>query len=351
MAVVGEYQRTRLSVSKPLWVRLRYFLALWALKAAMHLYLIYASRKLFQPNNPNKPTYTKQYPSRPELLAHVYIPASYKPGSKPLPLLVDVHGGGFAIGHPLLDAADNAAFAHQHGFVVVSLTYRLAPWHPWPVPVHDVAALITDVLSDEELPVDKQRAVAIGYSAGGNLVLTSLQMRGLYEKFKAVVAIYPVTDFAIDPAERWAARTPHPSGREDSLAKTWWQFTWGYVPPATRMANPLLSPRYAERRKLPRSVYVLGCEYDMLCSDARNLAEDMADQEAEDSGAERRDLADHGNPGWDCGRVRWRMVRSVEHGFNLIAHRKTGEEHALYQRKTEEMRNDIVEWIRTVAFQ
>ena len=135
------------------------------------------------------------------------------------------------------------------------------------------------------------------------------------------------------------------------MAKTSPQFTWAYVSRETWLADPLLSPRYAERRKLPQSLFILGCEYDMLCSDARHLAEDVADQEAQESGVERRDLTEQDYQGWECGRVRWQMVRGVEHGFNLIARRKTDKEHTLYMRKTEMMRENIVEWIHRVALQ
>ncbi|ORY10156.1 hypothetical protein BCR34DRAFT_615333 [Clohesyomyces aquaticus] len=66
----------------------------------------------------------------------IFIPKSYKPGDAPLPLLIDIHGGGFCIAEPVSDDVDNVILAHTHGFCVVSILYRLGPKYKWPIAVY-----------------------------------------------------------------------------------------------------------------------------------------------------------------------------------------------------------------------
>ena len=65
---------------------------------------------------------------------------------RPAPVLVFVHGGGFVMGDkrsPELPFYDNIGnFAVGLGYVGVTITYRLAPAHPWPAGSQDVAAAV-----------------------------------------------------------------------------------------------------------------------------------------------------------------------------------------------------------------
>ncbi|HEY0339712.1 MAG TPA: alpha/beta hydrolase, partial [Steroidobacteraceae bacterium] len=91
------------------------------------------------------------------------------------PLLVFVHGGGFVAGDkrsPTLPFYDNVGdFAVRAGFVGVTMTYRLAPAHPWPAGSEDVAAAVkwlrANVVSRGGNP---RRIFLIGQSAGATHV-------------------------------------------------------------------------------------------------------------------------------------------------------------------------------------
>ncbi|WP_333618034.1 alpha/beta hydrolase, partial [Dietzia sp.] len=79
-----------------------------------------------------------------------------------LPLLVYVHGGGFAVGN--LDSHDAVCryIARRGGLAVLSIDYRLAPEHRYPAPLDDtVAALIWAREHAAELGVDATR-IAVG---------------------------------------------------------------------------------------------------------------------------------------------------------------------------------------------
>lgn len=88
--------------------------------------------------------------------------------------MLDIHGGGFAIGSRDLDDGVNLGIAREVGAVVVSVEYRLAPETPFPGPAEDCcAALQWLVASADELGVDATRIAVLGDSAGGGLAATT----------------------------------------------------------------------------------------------------------------------------------------------------------------------------------
>ena len=82
-----------LTVSAPFPTSIRVFIRTWFMKIITTLFFRYI---VWRNPLPRKqwPTYTKKYIDRPGLVseARIFIPRSYKPGDKPLPLLIDVHG-------------------------------------------------------------------------------------------------------------------------------------------------------------------------------------------------------------------------------------------------------------------
>jgi len=320
--------------------------ALWkvflrSFKVLMGLFVYYNTKIKKRPAD-GKPTYVKRYPVRPTLDNHVWIPKSYKPGeSNPLPLLIDIHGGGFCIGHPFVDDKDCAIFAHKYGFCVVSINYRKAPDYPFPTAVEDVAALIQAVLDDPELPVDKSNVAVIGYSAGGNLTLTATQMHGIHDRINAAVAFYPVTDFNRTLAMRVSTSTP-PPGRSDILIKMSRAFNWFYLHGRDDFQNPLLSPLYADRKKLPPKLFLLGCEYDMLFSEAKEAAEKYASLEP--AGTNKAPLEGE-RIGWSCGSVTWEELKGLEHGYNQRWEQESGVIREVWKRRTDEIHAEVAKWL------
>ncbi|MDX6609219.1 MAG: acetyl esterase [Solirubrobacterales bacterium] len=115
----------------------------------------------------------------------------------PQPLLVYYHGGGWVVGD--LDTHDGLCrfLAEHSGCRVLSVEYRLAPEHPFPVPVEDaVAAFGWAHGHAAELGADPERIAVGGDSAGGNLsTALCLQARGGGGPLPAMqLLLYPVTD-------------------------------------------------------------------------------------------------------------------------------------------------------------
>lgn len=87
-----------------------------------------------------------------------------------------IHGGGMIIGRPVQDDGLCATTARDLGIVVVSVDYRLAPEHPFPVPLDDCYAGWQWLhKSAAALGVDGNRVAVGGGSAGGGLAASLAQ--------------------------------------------------------------------------------------------------------------------------------------------------------------------------------
>jgi acetyl esterase len=90
--------------------------------------------------------------------------------SAPQPVVVFVHGGAFVDGHRNRSAevyANVLYYFARHGIVGVNIEYRLAPLHPYPSGIHDVAAAIAWVEANiAGYGGDPSRIILAGHSAG-----------------------------------------------------------------------------------------------------------------------------------------------------------------------------------------
>ena len=123
------------------------------------------------------------------------------------PAVVCIHGGGFRAGNRQRwdDVCRQLA---DRGYVAVTVTYRLAPKHPFPAAVNDVKAAVRWLRANaERLKIDPDRIGTLGDSAGGHLA-QFLGVTGGVKKFDAdgdnldrssrvqcVVNIYGPSDF------------------------------------------------------------------------------------------------------------------------------------------------------------
>ncbi|MGI3198039.1 alpha/beta hydrolase [Streptomyces sp. GLT-R25] len=88
----------------------------------------------------------------------------------PLPVIYDIHGGGFMLGSVEFDHGVNVALARELGVAVFSVEYRLAPENPYPAGLEDAYAGLVHVAKNAaELGVDPSRIALFGVSAGGGL--------------------------------------------------------------------------------------------------------------------------------------------------------------------------------------
>ena len=112
-------------------------------------------------------------------------------------LAVFVHGGGWVLGGgPVYDAVA-ARLADDLGAVVAAVDHRLAPEHPFPVPLEDTLAAVRALLDDPPGPgVDPSRWALVGDSAGANLAaVAALALRDEDRVPTASLLVYPPPDF------------------------------------------------------------------------------------------------------------------------------------------------------------
>lgn len=301
-----------LNVPLPFLKRVDCFVRIWGLKILVITF--FKIRRTFFPQPASTlPTYTKVYPIRPMVENRIFIPRSYKAGGPRPPLHISIHGGAYAFCDPQSDDNTISALAHKHNILVVSIGYRLAPLHPWPTAVYDCAAIASAVLDDPDIPYDHSKGVSIGgFSAGGNLCLTASQTPALKGRIGGILALYPSTDFARPLEQKVRERPTAPGFEKDMLLNLTDAMRWGYVPAGTDRRNPLLSPLYARRADLPPKLCLIGCEYDILCKEAEDLAEGLAEEE---KGQKEEGL---GGAMWEKGGVRWEKVMGWEHGFDQV---------------------------------
>jgi acetyl esterase/lipase len=198
----------------------------------------------------------------------VYRPHGARSG--PLPLVVNFHGGGWTIGS--LDMADwlcsNVAVALPA--VVVSVDYRLAPQHRWPVAAEDCYAALVDVAGRAgELGADPHRLAVMGDSAGGNLAavvsLMSRDRSGPAIGFQGL--LYPATDLTLgSPSIEANAHAPILT-KDDVLAFR--NHYLGGQDPQQPYASPLFA---ADHRGLPRAL-VQVAEHDPIRDDGLRYAD------------------------------------------------------------------------------
>ncbi|GME39144.1 Alpha beta hydrolase fold protein [Neofusicoccum parvum] len=321
------------------------FITVWTIKTIVRTYTTFLKLLSLLHLRP-RPTLTKVYPCVPSVTARIFLPPSPDaPAPSALPLLISIHGGGFAIGDAVLDDGDALAYARTHGIAVASIGYRRGPRARFPAAVDDVAALVEALLDDAALAafVDRARVAVCGYSAGGNLCLAATQLRGLRARVRAAVAFYPVVDFSLRHEDR-VARARVAGVPVDAPNQSFGWVRWAYVKEGQDLRDPLISPMFASRDRLPRKVCLIGCEHDVLCDEAERMAEKLA---AEDGEGERR--IEEGGNAWRTANVRWEKVLGQPHAFNqiVIFGKKKRE---LAKRRTEQMHAEVAKWLFEEVF-
>ena len=144
------------------------------------------------------------------------------------PVLIFVHGGAFvagdkhSAGSPFYD--NIALWAARHGFIGVTMTYRLALQSPWPAGAEDIALAVKWVAGNiGSRGGDRSRIYLLGHSAGATHVASyvshpefyrvkdsgikaAIMLSGLYDLTASVLRPPEKAYFGDDPA-RYAERS------------------------------------------------------------------------------------------------------------------------------------------------
>ncbi|KAI1078747.1 Alpha/Beta hydrolase protein [Whalleya microplaca] len=282
------------------------------------------------------PSVIKTYPVRPDLPVRIFIPReNSQEKSTQAPLFFLIHGGGWVMGDAQMDDEQAHILADKYGFCVVSLPYRLAPRYQFPTAILDCLALMQAVLADENLPVDHDRVVVGGFSAGAVISLALAQLPDIKDRIKALVALFPLTDFTGEGRPKGQVS---PWGREDGLPPLQGMFDWAYIPVGQDLREPLLSPLYATREDIPQPLFVITASADCLCDEGRRMAchlgldegSDMCDKES-----------------WESRGVKYHCVKDMPHSFtHFFEEINEREWEKKRQHANDEIWHDINAWLR-----
>jgi arylformamidase len=135
------------------------------MKPLLSLLLIAASAVIAQPGTKIDPTYRDvSYGPHERNNLDVWLTKS----NKPAPLVIFIHGGGWAGGDKADVPAKLVAAMLAQGVSVASINYRYSTIAPLPAPVHDAARAVQFLRSKAgEWKLDAKRFGAYGISAGG----------------------------------------------------------------------------------------------------------------------------------------------------------------------------------------
>jgi acetyl esterase len=219
----------------------------------------------------------------------VWRPAGAGPGGAKgeRPCVLYVHGGGFRILSKDTHWVMALMFARA-GYVVFNVDYHLAPAHPFPAAVRDVARAYGWVVDHAgEHGADPSRIVLAGESAGGNLV-TALSLatcfersepwaREVFQRGVVPAAVLPACGLLqVTEPERFARRWPHMSRAANDqivvIASEYLKDARDLPPESLDFADPLLVFERDEPSARPLPPFFVACgTRDPLLDDARRL--------------------------------------------------------------------------------
>ncbi|MGE0740632.1 MAG: alpha/beta hydrolase [Hyphomonadaceae bacterium] len=188
-------------------------------------------------------------------------------------MLVYFHFGGGVIGS--LDSCDRlcALIANEAGAPVISVDYRLAPEHKFPVGLDDCVAVYTWAVENSArygAPVGK--AAIGGDSMGGNFSAIIAQEFRQTKPPALQLLIYPGLDFVSDTPSMhdFADAWPLTSETVDYFVKN-------YLPDGVDPSDPRVSPGRVEnlRGVAPALIYTAG--FDMLLDQGAAYADRLRD--------------------------------------------------------------------------
>ena len=187
----------------------------------------------------------------------------YQSSGAPAPALVYYHGGGYVTGNIETHDAICRTLANEAGCTVISVGYRLAPEHKFPIPVEDAyEALVWIEGHASELNIDASRIAVGGDSAGGTLAtvraLISIELGG--PRLVHQLLFYPVT------------------GTEENLPLSLIDYATGYLLDEglirwfqrqyfnddSELTHPYASPILSDQLEKSPPMTLLTAEYDPL---------------------------------------------------------------------------------------
>jgi acetyl esterase len=181
----------------------------------------------------------------------------FRPEAEARGALLHLHGGGWVVGRPSMNDAQNQRRADELGLAIVSVDYRLAPEHPYPAAPDDceAAALWLVENATSEFGVPPEKILIGGESAGAHLcavtMLRMLQRHGV--PFSGANLAYGLYDLSGVPS--------HEAFDDRNLILNSHSIRWFtdcFVPDGALLRDPDVSPLYADLAGAPPARFTVG---------------------------------------------------------------------------------------------
>jgi triacylglycerol lipase len=187
----------------------------------------------------------------------------YSPDTKaaaPVPAYLHIHGGGYILGVPEMNDGMNRSTVVEHGCVVVSVDYRLAPETRYPGALEDCyAALLWLHKNAGQLGVDHSRIAIGGESAGGG---HAAALAILARKRGEVPICLQLLDSPMIDDRTGSVSDPHPYCGEFVWTPASNRFGWGALlgvePGASDVPADAVPARTKDLSRLPPTFITVG---------------------------------------------------------------------------------------------
>ncbi len=230
--------------------------------------------------------------------ATVYHPPSSDEDSSDAAVYVNVHGGGFVVGHPEQDDPWCRYLATHAGVAVINPDYVLAPRYRFPAAPQQIYDIVCWA-ADPERDWDGSRLCVGGQSAGGNLSAAAARL-ALANGGPAIAL--QVVHYA--PLDLVAPTRDKPSTvGSRAIMKPWMGevFDTAYIPDPMQRRDPLASPAWgcnADGLEGIAPALIIAAEHDRLRGEARRYAAKL-----DEVGA----------------LIEYYEVPGVDHGYNIMS--------------------------------
>lgn len=173
-----------------------------------------------------------------------------------------IHGGGWVLGSVEQQDPWLERFADRDGMACVSVDYRLAPEHPYPMGPDDCEAAALWIAREAKGLFGTDRMVIGGESAGAHLsVVTLLRLRDRHGimPFRAANLHAGCYDLALSPSvRRWGAEKLVLNTRDIEM------FVRHFLVRGGDVRSPDISPLHADLAGMPPALFTVGSRDPLL---------------------------------------------------------------------------------------
>ncbi|UZE21148.1 alpha/beta hydrolase [Pseudomonas sp. B21-056] len=197
------------------------------------------------------------------------------PSGEPLPVYLNLHGGGFVAGVPEHDDSYCRRLAHNLGCLVVNLDYVLAPEHPFPAGLRQSFEVLEWLAGQgTALGIDPQRIAVGGHSAGGNLAAGLANLARGHQRLRVV---HQVIDYAALDLSQEPELKQSPIDKPLLGVGLMRFFNRCYLSDPAHARDPLVSPLLAPVEALQGlpAATLITAEYDILRAEGQAYGEKL----------------------------------------------------------------------------